>query len=127
LKAKKLFLGLIFGALALGTAACGGPAETAPLGEVVVKEVLLKDNKIVPGEIKVEANTPVRFIVKNEGDFTHEFRIFLPTPEYVEVAPKSKDRLDVVFTKGGEYEFGCTINDNERFGMKGKLAVETVE
>lgn len=108
---------------------CGGGdvAETPKEEQLVIREVTLEDNHIVPEKITVPTHAKVRFVVKNAGEFTHEFKIESDPPLGVEVAPRAKKWLDATFEKGGEFETLCTINKNNEMGMKGELIVETVE
>lgn len=106
--------------------ACGGgdePTEGTTGASFLTREVVLSDYNITPGEIKVPANSTVRFIVRNDGDVMHEFRIEMDPPEVLEVSPKTKDRMDVVLDEPGEYEYACTIHEDDKLGMKGKLIV----
>lgn len=130
MKGKRVFLAVFLGALIMSTAACNSEAkltEGTDGKDFLLREVVLSEYKIVPARIKVQANAPIRFIVRNEGNFTHEFRVMVDPPRVLEVAPKSKDRMDMVFDKAGEYEFVCTLNGHERLGMKGEISVEAIE
>lgn len=130
MRSKRFLQTMVLGVLILSTAACSSglnATEAANPKDLIEREVVLSEYKIEPDHIKVSVNAPVRFTVKNEGQFTHEFRVLVDPVQVIEVPPLSKDRMDVVFDKPGEYEYVCNINGHERLGMKGTLTVEAVE
>lgn len=102
----------------------GCRSKTAAISEEEkqLREVVLTDYKIDPPVIKISYKKPVRFIVKNLGHFTHELRILTEPPQFVEVAPNSKDYLDTAIDKPGDYEIVCEMHKVN--GMKGSLLVE---
>jgi len=108
--------------LAVALAGCSGQSEAVREEEKQLREVVLTDYKIEPEVIKISAHKPVRFIVKNQGNFTHDFTVLTEPPEDVEVAPTSKDYLDITINKPGDYEVVC--KRHEAYEMKGKLIVE---
>ena len=129
MRGKTFILAALFVLLATLTTACGGSATPAG-GEAespIIRQVFLNEYTISPKHIKVDAGVPIRFVVKNEGNFTHEFRVLMNPPIYVEVAPKSKKWLDATFEKGGEFEVVCETGGHENLGMKGDLSVEVTE
>jgi plastocyanin len=108
--------------LAVALTGCSGQSEAVREEEKQLREVVLTDYKIEPEVIKISAHKPVRFIVKNEGNFTHDFTVLTEPPEEVEVAPTSKDYLDITINQPGDYEVVC--KRHEAYEMKGKLIVE---
>ena len=117
-------------ALILSAAACSSElklTEATDPNDLIEREVVMSEYKIEPAHIKVPVNATVRFVIGNEGNFTHEFRILTDPNKVIEIAPKSEDRMDVVFDKPGEYEFADTTSNNEKLGMKGTISVESVE
>lgn len=115
---------LLLAALLILTATlvgCSSQTEASREEEKQLREVVLTDYKIEPEVIKISSQKPVRFIVKNQGNFTHTFTVLTEPSEEVEVAPTSKDYLDITISKPGDYEVVCKRHENAH--MEGKLFV----
>lgn len=100
---------------------CSSQTEASREEEKQLREVVLTEYKIEPEVIKISSQKHVRFIVKNQGNFTHDFTVLTDPPEEVEVAPTSKDYLDVTISKPGDYEVVC--KRHEASHMEAKLIV----
>ncbi|MBC8445390.1 MAG: cupredoxin domain-containing protein [Rhodospirillaceae bacterium] len=82
----------VFAAIAMGSTPAwaagiheGGHNNVGNIGQPGVEkeinrtiEVSLQDNFFEPGEITVRSGETLRFILKNEGEFVHEFNIGTP-------------------------------------------------
>ncbi len=53
--------------------AFGGPGEASEVSRTI--EVVMVDNYFEPEKLDIEAGETVRFVVKNQGEFLHEFNI----------------------------------------------------
>lgn len=79
----KLFVGVAIAAFANpawadgnhkhGSAAIGEPAKASSATRTV--EITLGDNFFEPESVQVKAGETIRFVLKNTGDFLHEFNI----------------------------------------------------
>ncbi|MEQ8818441.1 MAG: cupredoxin family protein [Thalassobaculum sp.] len=56
-----------------GASAFGQPAEASAASRTIT--VTMRDNLFEPESIAVKAGETVRFVLRNEGDFVHEFNI----------------------------------------------------
>jgi uncharacterized cupredoxin-like copper-binding protein len=56
-----------------GASDIGAPATAAEATRTI--DVLMADNYFEPEQIEVSAGETIRFVVKNEGEFVHEFNI----------------------------------------------------
>lgn len=122
---KQTILLLLLFVLGFSLAGCGGETTSISEEEKQLREVVLTDYKIEPNHLKISYKRPVRFIVKNLGNFTHEFKLLTEPPASVEVAPNSKDYLDITFEKPGDYEVICPKHEANE--MKGTLIVEEAD
>src|SRR3990172_13433293 len=96
LSIKKISISIISVTLALAIAGCedgSAPTEGTTGEGFINREVILSEYTIEPARIRVGRPRTVRFIVKNDGSFTHEFRVLVDPPVSIEVPPQSKDRL----------------------------------
>ena len=59
-----------------GSASVGKPGVASPLTRTVTIEV--GDSFYEPGAVRVKAGETVRFVLKNDGEFLHEFNIGTP-------------------------------------------------
>lgn len=77
-----LSLALMSGGALAGAGHSGGHGDAANIGQPAEAgdasrtiEIVMSDNYFEPEEITVSAGETVRFVVKNEGGFVHEFNI----------------------------------------------------
>ncbi len=54
----------------------GMPAKPADAGRTI--EVVMKDNLFIPGSMQVRPGETIAFIIRNDGEFVHEFNIGNP-------------------------------------------------
>jgi uncharacterized cupredoxin-like copper-binding protein len=120
----------------------GNPKKPARKVEVIMKE---EDGKMLfaPDNIAVKKGEQIRFVIKNEGELTHEFMLATkpendkhavlmqkyPDMEHDDPNGKTletKKNNEVVwkFTKAGEFEFACLIPGHREAGMHGKVVVK---
>lgn len=59
-----------------GATAIGEPGKESAVSRTI--QIVLRDNSYEPASIRVKANETVRFVVRNEGEFLHEFNIGTP-------------------------------------------------
>lgn len=120
----------------------GNPKKAARPVKVVMKEA---DGKMLfaPDVITVKKGEQIRFVIKNEGELTHEFMLATkpendkhavlmqkyPDMEHDDPNGKTlqtKNSSEIVwkFTKAGEFEFACLIPGHREAGMHGKVIVK---
>lgn len=99
--------------------------ETAEGREV---EVSLQEWKIVPKTMKFESGETVTFVVTNDGEDRHNFRVFgymdepePPTAQALESGEST--RVTLTFDEGGSFKYICAVPGHEALGMKGTLTV----
>ena len=56
-----------------GTMAFGEPGEPSEAGRTIV--ITMSDNYFEPEKLVIQAGETIRFVVKNEGEFLHEFNL----------------------------------------------------
>ena len=95
--------------------------------ESTVVEIVMTENVFTPKDIKVKANTEIKFVVKNEGAAVHNMHILSKDGEGKDyssealVSPGTTDEFEVTFKKTGTYDFQC---DYHLPDMVGKITVE---
>ena len=120
----------------------GNPKKPARVVQITMKE---EDGKMLfaPDTIAVKKGEQIRFVIKNEGELTHEFMLAskadndkhavlmqkYPDMEHDDPNGKTlqtKNANDIVwkFTKAGEFEFACLIPGHREAGMHGKVVVK---
>ena len=98
------------------------PAEPEPLPATV--HIALKDFRLDPDELTAKAGT-VTFVLKNEGRYTHDFRV--EGNGIDEKAPKvgrGRERDWLITLPPGTYRISCPISNHSDRGMTGTLTVE---
>ncbi len=104
-------------------------ATPEPLQDTV--QISLKDFRLDPDQVTARAGT-VTFVLKNEGRFTHDFRVEGPGPdlpdccEVDEKAPKvgrGRTREWQITLEPGSYRISCPISNHADRGMTGTLMV----
>jgi uncharacterized cupredoxin-like copper-binding protein len=114
------------------------PTATPDDGAQVVEVSLLDSLQIKPGKITVEAGTPVRFVITNDGALEHDFFIGTdreqkqrelgqgePGPDrYVAVPPGETVTLLYVFPSPGKTIIGCVVPGHYSAGMKANVTIE---
>lgn len=125
--------------------AFGEPGDpNAPSRDIAVAMVEFHDGRMVfsPPIINVRRGEQVRFVIKNEGDYSHEMVIatlaenlhhaeeMKRNPDMIHDDPNhiwlsSLERGNIVwrFTKAGEFDFSCLIPGHREAGMFGKIIV----
>jgi uncharacterized cupredoxin-like copper-binding protein len=63
----------------------------------------------------------VTFVVKNEGQLPHDFKIAGKQTKLLQ--PGTSQTLKVTFNKAGSYPYLCTVSGHAAAGMKGALRV----
>ena len=114
-----------------GTVASASPTTNAngagADSEATVVEIVMTDNVFTPKDIKVKANTEIKFVVKNTGAAVHNMHILSKAGEGKDyssealVSPGKSDDFEVTFKKAGTYNFQC---DYHLPDMGGKITVE---
>jgi uncharacterized cupredoxin-like copper-binding protein len=91
-----------------------------------------------PAEITVQAGTPVRFVVTNDGGLAHDFFIGTnreqkeresgegqPGPDrYIEVPPGETRTLTMTFAEAGKTFAGCVVPGHYSAGMRSSVVIE---
>jgi uncharacterized cupredoxin-like copper-binding protein len=116
-------LSLLLPTLLLGLAAAGGAAEpqgdkAAGTVDVHLSEYAIKMPDTLPAG-------PTTFVVHNDGQKTHSFRIEGPGFSEIlakPVEPQMTESLQVTL-QPGEYKVYCPVGSHERKGMKMVLKV----
>jgi uncharacterized cupredoxin-like copper-binding protein len=96
-------------------------AEPTPVPSTA--QVSLKDFRLDPDEVTVKAGT-VTFVLKNEGRFTHDFRV--EGQGIDKKAPKvgrGREREWQIELPPGTYRISCPISNHADRGMRGTLTV----
>ncbi|MBI4213558.1 MAG: cupredoxin domain-containing protein [Chloroflexi bacterium] len=86
-------------------------------------EITLRDFSLNPNTVTVLAG-PTTFVLKNEGRYTHDFRIQGGGAD--ETAPKvgaGRTGEWTVTLAPGEYRISCPISNHDERGMEGKMVV----
>lgn len=106
-------------------------------------EVTMHDTmRFAPATIEVEAGTPLRFVVRNDGKLLHELVLGtrdaldqhaalmkkFPGMEHSEpymahVDPGVQGEIGWIFTQPGEYFYGCLVPGHFEAGMVGRVIV----
>ena len=96
-------------------------------GEVMEIKIRLYEWGIEPNEIRIPPGTTVRFVIVNEGRYTHAFDVergdigFKASSQTL--APGQETTLEVTFEEPGTYEIYCPIGNHRAFGMEGVIIV----
>jgi uncharacterized cupredoxin-like copper-binding protein len=120
----------------------GDPKKPAKAVQVTMRE---KDGKMVfiPDRIEVRKGEQVRFLLRNSGEFEHEF-VLATTDDNLKHAEQMKKFPDMEhddpngkrlspnktgeivwrFTKTGTFEYGCLIPGHREAGMTGIIVVK---
>ncbi|RXF73173.1 cupredoxin domain-containing protein [Hansschlegelia zhihuaiae] len=121
----------------------GDPKKSARTVEIIMKET--DDGRMLfePETVIARRGEQVRFVLKNEGQFDHEFMLATradndrhaiamrknPDMEHDDpngrrLAPGKTDEIVWKFTKAGEFNFACLIPGHREAGMDGVVAVK---
>jgi uncharacterized cupredoxin-like copper-binding protein len=120
----------------------GNPKKPARVVNVVMRE---GDGKMmfIPDKVEIRKGEQVRFLIRNNGELTHEF-ILASTEENLKhaeamkknpdmehddpngktVEPKKNSEIVWKFTKAGTFEYGCLIPGHREAGMIGTITVK---
>jgi len=112
----------------------------------IVKVSMLEDGKQMlfePAVVEVRLGEQIRFVIYNEGTWTHEFILAaqadnrkhaelmkkFPDMEHDDLnakrlSPFSSAEILWKFTKRGEFEYACLIPEHFEAGMHGKVVVK---
>lgn len=120
----------------------GDPKKPTRVVEVIMKEGQ-GTMEYVPNRIEVKRNEQIRFVLKNDGELTHEFMLAsveenakhaalmqkYPDMEHDDPNAKTlqaKARSEILwrFSKKGEFEFACLIPGHREAGMHGTIIVK---
>src|SRR5215208_723456 len=120
----------------------GNPKKPARVVQISMKEAGGK-MLFVPDRIEVKKGEQIRFVLRNNGELTHEFMLasVAENDKHAELMKKypdmehddpngktleSKKSSEIVwkFTKAGEFEFACLIPGHREAGMHGKVTVK---
>lgn len=124
-----------------GSNPVGEPGKAAQVSRTVTID--MTDNmRFTPGDIAVQQNETVRFVVKNSGTIKHELvlgtqeelkehyamMMKMPGMEHAEdnmvsVAPGKSGEIVWRFTKAGKVDFACLQPGHYDAGMKGLVTV----
>ena len=110
--------------------------------EVAMLEPETGGMAFTPGEMRFEAGETVRFVIRNEGEFDHEFTFNTEDeivehkalmerfpemehdePNAVTLAPGETGEIVWTFSEAGSFEFACLIPGHYDLGMHGPLLV----
>ena len=131
-------------AMAHGTFAAGEPGDPTKPARVI--EVIAREDNggmsYTPSRIEVRRGEQIRFVVKNEGELSHEFLLDSfegnakhklqmekhpemehDDPNGKRLEPKTSAEILWRFTKAGTFEFACLIPGHYQAGMKGEVVV----
>jgi uncharacterized cupredoxin-like copper-binding protein len=114
------------------------PTATPNDGAQAVEVTLLDSMAIKPKNITVDAGTPVRFVITNDGALEHDFFIGSdreqkqresgqgePGPDrYVAVPPGATVTLLTTFPSAGKTIVGCVVPGHYSAGMKATITIE---
>ena len=88
-------------------------------------EIAFKEYQLTPNKIRVGPGK-VTFVLRNEGRYSHDFRINLEGPGIDITTPKFGPgrtiRLEVALQEG-EYKISCPLSNHDERGMHGTLIV----
>ncbi|WP_417462916.1 cupredoxin domain-containing protein [Kordiimonas sp.] len=125
--------------------AAGKPGEMKNVRKTIVVSMMENaDGAMVfdPSEIKVKQGQTVRFVIKNTGEFDHEFvldnhanvmehkalmekfpEMEHDDPNAIRLAPGETGEIIWTFANEGDFEFACLIPGHYDLGMHGPLSV----
>jgi manganese oxidase len=115
-------LGLIVGAVALGTKNSGGTASASSSGGGSVIDVTLKEFSITPSHLMAPPG-PLKIRVTNSGTMAHNFEI-KGFPGSRLLNPGENEVLDLGSVAAGSYTTSCTVPGHAASGMVGDLMVQ---
>lgn len=125
--------------------AVGKPGEMKDVRKTII--VSMKENSdgamvFNPAEIKVKQGQTIRFVIKNTGEFDHEFVLDTHAqvmehkalmekfpemehddPNAIRLAPGEKGEIVWTFANEGQFEFACLLPGHYDLGMHGPLTV----
>jgi|GEM_PF-4114219 len=93
---------------------------------VRVMRVTLTDNAIEPREIFVPANSPIRFVVENQGSREHQFAIPGANYSLDKVIPGQTQTATWTFVDVGQFEVVSKNDRDQENGMRALLIVENL-
>lgn len=103
-----------FGASAVRARASAAAVKTTKISVVAVEyKFTLSAKKAPVGK--------VIFTIKNKGQLPHDFKIHGKLTPLI--APGSRVKLTVKFTKAGRYKYLCAVPGHAQLGMKGTFTV----
>ncbi|MFN3077527.1 MAG: cupredoxin domain-containing protein [Alphaproteobacteria bacterium] len=107
-----------------------------------VIEIVMKEHSYAPEELKLKANQPYKFVLKNKGEKAHywtaaeffksvatrkvqskDLEVKAPYFAAIEILPGGTAEMFVVPVVPGSYDVFCTIDDHREKGMEGKIVV----
>jgi uncharacterized cupredoxin-like copper-binding protein len=127
------------------TFSAGEPGDSKKPARVVQVTMREDDGKMVfiPDQVEVRKGEQIRFVLRNNGELTHEFMLatIAENDKHAELMKKYPDmehddpngktletkktnEIFWKFTKTGEFEFACLIPGHREAGMHGKVVVK---
>jgi uncharacterized cupredoxin-like copper-binding protein len=115
----------VIAVLALAAAGCGGNGgggNTTTTEDHSGHEVTLNatEFKFDPSEVEVDAGSPIKIVLVNQGVIEHDFAVEGMTFEFPVAQPGQTVDHTVTFA-AGTYVFYCTIAGHREAGMEGTL------
>jgi uncharacterized cupredoxin-like copper-binding protein len=122
----------------------GQPGDATKPSRIVQVTMIESGGRMLfsPNRIEIKKDEQVKFMLRNNGEFDHEF-ILATTAENLKhaetmrkhpdmehddangkrLAPKQTDEIVWKFSKAGEFEYSCLIPGHREAGMIGTIVV----
>lgn len=104
-------------------------AETTPApdgdgSDAVKLDISAEEFAFSPDDLQAEAGQPVKVVVRNEGEITHN--ITIPELDVRSETIRPGESIEVTFTpdEPGDFTFFCRVSGHRDAGMEGTLSVE---
>lgn len=93
---------------------------------IATREIMVEGSefKFNPSSISVKAGEQVRVVFKNIGSVPHDFVIPDLGIRTKVIGSGSTDTVEFTASKGGAYQFICSVPGHKEAGMIGKIVVE---
>lgn len=121
--ARRMFVSVLVGLVALALAACGGPTITLPARSLSVE---LTEFTMNPDAYAAQVGEPLTFVVTNAGVLDHDLTIIGADGEQVaHVAVKSGQTASFDFQPetAAQYQLLCSITGHAKAGMSAPMSV----
>jgi len=93
---------------------------------VRVINVTLTDNSMEPRVVRVPANYPIKFVVRNDGACRHQYAVPAVPGFSIDVLPGQTTTDVFTFVNVGQFQAVSNDDDDQQHGLRGELIVEAL-